>query len=289
MTSPQVTFERVRLSSGHVLDLSLGPGLHVFHADAEEVTGEVALHELCALLVGARAPRRGRVRVFGRDPRRDPATRRRIVSVLGDEPPLIGRTVQEHLTRVLSLLGYELAGECRWVEAWGPRPAATLHGNERRLVAAAIALSAPEPGLAVFHEPERLGGPFESSYVLARLNAWREAGVLVVCSTTDARAAERLGARALSLSQRARPPEQAEYLVRSDAARRLAGRLADHPAVTGLRFDAGLPRDLWVRGADVERLADAIQEAVLAEKCELYELTRLRRTDVGAVEPGGTP
>lgn len=287
--TPRVVLEHVRLGSGHLLDLALGPGVHAFHADPSEPLAELALHELCALLTGWQAPRRGRVLVAGEAPHRAPATRRRIASVLGDEPPLIGSTVGQHLDRATGALGIRLGEEHAWVDAWRPRPAQTLTGSERRALAAALALSQEAPLVAVLHEPTRLGPHADTAHVLQKLGAWQEAGVIVLCTTTDARVAARLGAEAWSLTRAPHAPTRAaEYLVRTSSSRTLAARLADHPAVTALRYDAGLPRDLWVRGTELGELTEAIQSALLADGCELYEMTRLHGTH-GTAEPASHP
>jgi hypothetical protein len=282
-----VVLEQVRLASGHLLDLTLGPGVHAFYADASEPLADATLHELCAVLTGWRSPRRGRVRIAGKAPHRDPAIRRRIASVLGEEPPLIGSTVGQHLDRVTAALGIQLGSADGWLDAWRSRPALDLTATERRAVAAALAFSSEAPVVAVLHEPTRLGAHADAARILQRLAAWKEAGVVVICTTTDARAAARLGAAAWSLTRAPHPPERAaEYLVRTSAARALAARLADHPAVTALRYDAGLPRDLWVRGTELAPLADALQAALLAEGCELDEMTRLHGTGDASPEAG---
>lgn len=273
-----VVFEGVRLKGGYVLEAALGSGVHTFVASGHERGAEATLHELGELLVGWCAPRRGRVRVNGQAPQDHPALRRRIASVLGAEPGLVGRTVGEHLDRLSAALGRDVRGEQAWLDGWRERPSASLSGSERRVLAACIALSAPAPVLAVLHEPTKLGPDLPEHVVLKRIRSWQAEGVPVVCTTTDPRIAGRLSSRVWSLAIAPRPDvPPAEYLVRSSAPRSLAARLAEDPSVTALRYEDTLPRDLWVRGSEGPALAEAIQRAIVAEKCELYEMTRLQR------------
>jgi len=277
-TGPQVILEGVRLTSGYVINGALDVGVHAFLISGQEPGAEAGLQEIGELLVGWKAPRRGRVRVGGRAPHAHPATRRRIASVLGSEPSLVADTVGEHLARVSAMLGRDLGSAPPWLDDWRQRPSATLSDAERRTMAAYVALSAPRPLLAVLHEPTKLGAELAEPMVLEKIRSWQEQGVTIVCTTTDVRVAARLGARLWSLStDRQAPVPEAEYLVRTSAPRVLAARLAAHPAITALRYEDTLPRDLWVRGTDVGALAEAIHRAVVAEGCELYEMTRLER------------
>jgi len=277
-STASVTFQGVRLRNGYTLHATLDAGVHTFFADAQEPLAQASLEELCALVAGVNAPRRGNLLVQGHRPYDHPPTRRRIASVLASEPRLVGPTVKDHVERVGSLLGVDVTDLDAPLDTWRERRAEHLDGTERRRLAAAIAFAQPAPLVAVLHEPTRIGPPLDEPRVLARIQSWREAGCVVICGTTDPRVAARLSTQAWSLSriERAEAPRP-EYLVRSGGARGLAARLVDHPAVSGLRYDEQLPRDLWVRGSDAEELADAIQAAVLAEGCELHELTQLQR------------
>lgn len=285
-TSPSSTNQRepillegIRLQNGYILDATLSAEVHVFLADGQQSAAEAPLQELCAVLSGWAAPRRGRVRIGQVSPHNHPPIRRRIASVLGVEPPLVGRTVGEHVERLERALGRSVRTEHTWLERWWSRSSASLTNRERRSIAAAVAFSDPEPLLAVIYEPGRLGPAFEPHDVLSRIGRWQQAGVTVACATTDHRVATQLGVRAWLVSPR-KPAAQpaAEYLVRSSSSRALAARLAEHPAVLALRYEETLPRDLWVRGADIDSLAEVIRAAVLTEGCELYELTRLHRS-----------
>lgn len=275
---PQVIFEGVRLKSGYVLDAALDGGVHTFVIRGHEPGAEAGLQEIGELLVGSSAPRRGRVRVGGRAPHAHPALRRQVASVLALEPALVAGTVGEHLDRVSALLDRDLSGAPAWLDDWRNRPSARLSSSERRALAAHIALTTPRPLLAVLHEPTRLGPELAEPVVLEKIRSWQEEGVTIVCTTTDAHVAARLGSRIWSLSTaRQAPAVGAEYLVRTNAPRALAARLAEHPAITALRYEDALPRDLWVRGTETGALAEAIHRAVVAEGCELYEMTRLER------------
>ncbi len=276
----------VRVGRGVVLGMRFDPGVHVLWGEPTEGGAELA-----AVLAGTLVPRRGQVSLFGRDPFADPKARTQIASVLEDEPPLIGRTVREHIERVRALRStppfHELADKAPWLGAFAERTSESLDGRERRLVAAAVALETPAPRLVVIHEPTLLAPEVESGRLLERVAAFEDAGAIVMCITSDQRAARQLGGRIWSLSGRAAPPtETAELLVRAESPRAIAARLAEHPAVSGIHYDLASPRDLRVRGAEPERLCDAVRGALLAEKCELYELTLLHTEHLASPEQG---
>jgi ABC-type sugar transport system ATPase subunit len=276
----------VRVGRGAVLGIRFDPGVHVLWGEPAEGGAELA-----AVLSGTLAPRRGQVRLFGRDPFADPKTRLQIASVLEEEPPLVGRTVREHVERVHTLRGTpafdELADKAPWLGSLGERSAESLDVRERRLIAAALALETPAPRLVVLHEPTLLAPELERGRLLTRVAAFEDAGAIVLCITSEQRAARQLGGRIWSLSGRAAPaPDMAELLVRAESPRAIAARLAEHPAVAGLHYDLASPRDLRVRGAQPEPLCNAVRDALLAEKCEIYELTLLHTEQVDASERG---
>ncbi len=264
-----VRLDRLRVGAA-TLGATLEPGRHVFWGTPRDGTAELIAH-----LAGASLMRRGTVQVGGIDPLRSPSTRCAIASLLHDEPPLEGHTVSEH---------FALAGRARGIDAKAPsfvaplleRPSGTLDERERRLVALGLALSHPQPRLVALHEPFALCPPAGEAELWERLDTWEKDGAVVVCATADRKAAQRIGGRLWSLSGKTfSQDEVVELLVRVDAARSLAARLAEHPAADAVAFDATRPRDVRVRGANLEALAVAVQESVLAEKCALFELTPL--------------
>ncbi len=274
----------VRVGRGVVLGMRFDPGIHVLWGEPAEGGAELA-----ALLAGTSVPRRGQIRLLGRDPFADPKVRLVIASVLADEPPLVGRTVREHVERVRTLRGTptfdELAERAPWLAPLAERSADSLDLRERRLTAAAIALETKTPRLVVLYEPTLLAPELERGNLLERLAASEADGAIVVCITSDQRAARQLGGRIWSLSGRTSPPEKmAELLVRAESPRAIAARLAEHPAVAGLSYDLASPRDLRVRGEKPEPLCNAVRDALLAEKCEVYEMTLLHTDGADPLE-----
>ena len=81
-STASVTFQGVRLRNGYTLHATLDAGVHTFFADAQEPLAQASLEELCALVAGVNAPRRGNLLVQGHRPYDHPPTRRRIASVL---------------------------------------------------------------------------------------------------------------------------------------------------------------------------------------------------------------
>jgi ABC-type sugar transport system ATPase subunit len=276
----------VRVGRGVVLGMRFDPGVHVLWGEPAEGGAELA-----QVLSGTLMPRRGQVRLHGQDPFADPKTRLQIASVLAEEPPLVGRTVREHVARVHELRGTpvfdDLADKAPWLSAFGERTADSLDARERRLIGTALALESPAPRLVVLHEPTLLAPELERGRLLERVSAFEDAGAIVVCITSDQRAARQIGGRIWSLSGKTSPAtEMAELLVRAESPRAIAARLAEHPAVSGLHYDLASPRDLRVRGARPEPLCTAVRDALLAEKCEIYELTLLHTEHADASERG---
>jgi ABC-type cobalamin/Fe3+-siderophores transport system ATPase subunit len=264
----------LRVGRGVVLGLRFEPGVHVLWGGAEEGGAEIA-RVLCGLM----PPRRGKITIGGREPFADPDTRRRIASVLEDEPPLVGKTVLDHFARLQAARRAEafeaLEERAPWLTALKARSASSLDERERRSVAAALLFAEPAPDVAVLYEPSWLAPELDAERLLSRLRELSEDAV-VICITSDLRAARRFGGHIWSISGRSLPDEKhANLLLRSDSPRALMARLAAHPAVTALHFQETSPRELWVRGTSPEPLCAAAREAVLAEQCELFEMTLL--------------
>ncbi|MEB2324228.1 MAG: hypothetical protein OZ921_17070 [Sorangiineae bacterium] len=257
------------------LDASFDAGHEVVLGAPSDGTAELA--ELAA---GISAPARGQVRVAGADPRRDPATRRRIGALLADEPLPLGATVRLAVERALAprrggAPAAEQALAACGLAAWGPRRTDTLSPEERRAVALALALAVPSPALIVLVEPLANLEGVDTNAVRALLDARAEQGACVLSLTASPRDADALGGT-LSLLERGRivrrptsalprelsPGSPCELLVRSADARKLAALVIADARVNGVAWDElRAPNELRVRGADADALALAVMGA----------------------------
>ncbi len=275
-----VVTERLSLAPLREISLELTRGRHALLGSSEETAA------LVDLLTGVRRPQRGTIRVAGRDPHRDPATRRRIGSLLHGEPPLVGRTVRAALTFTL--------GDRRAVEptldrlglgSWADRDAARLSPGELRGVAWAVALATREPILVALWEP------FAHTTGVSRTTALDELAALsehccVVCATSSVRDALALEgsvtvlsqgqvvSRQLALPGELAPGRAPDFAVRTPRARELAAALLRSPDIAGVEWDGRTaPHLLKVRGRDAETAARTIVATARAESVPVESLT----------------
>ncbi|MCC6899407.1 MAG: hypothetical protein IT377_10560 [Polyangiaceae bacterium] len=247
--------------------LSIPAGLTVVLGTPADGTTELPL-----LLGGIRVPRRGSVRVAGRDPARSPDTRARLGLVLEQESPPHAESVLELVRQVLALR-HQAADPAailarRGLGALAGAPPGKLDRRQRRQLAFALALSIREPFGVIVHEPLGLGG----GDVRRELTDLAAAGVPVLALTSSPRDASELGG-AVVLIDRGRfvrrpgaplatelsPGAWATLRVRSRGARDLVRALADDPAVASLEFDEARGTDeICVRGPDADRLSLAV-------------------------------
>ncbi len=268
-------------------ELSLDAGVHAVLGAATDGTGE-----LVAIASGMRRPRRGQVRVAGRDPRTNPDTRRHIASLLAEERLIPAPTVAGSVARALKLLGQQataasdvltLAGLGSWAER---RPDA-LDAGERRSVALAIALAERQVSLAVLYEPLSDVPGIARQVVLDAVGRLAESGACVLCATASARDAGELSSSLLLLDRGRfvrRPPPPlsvelapgtaADFLVQSDDPRRLAAELARDDTVAGIEWnEQQSPSEIRVRGADAARVALAISRTAVTHSIRVHAIS----------------
>jgi ABC-2 type transport system ATP-binding protein len=261
-------------------DLMLGRGSHVVLGRPEEGGAE-----LVPLVTGLASPQSGVVRVGGRDPHRSAATRRTIGALLADESLPNARSVSALLELVLSgradarplLVAAGLGSH-------GERSPGSLHGDERRALALALALAVPDAVLLALYEP--LATPLDRDWVLGRIGEAAER-CCVLCVTASVRDASLLAPAALllengrftrrpamPLAAELTPGKSPELVVHASDARRLATRLGAHPAVRSVRWDETLaPDQLVVQGDDLEALALAVARAAADERIVIAALS----------------
>lgn len=255
------------------VSLSIDPGMTVCLGRPED-----GASALVALAAGARAPRSGRVRVVGTDPRRTPLARRRIGAVLELEE-LPGRRVQDAVATALRLHGAAAdpgAALARiGIGSWGPRRIDQLTIRERRSVALGIALALPEPALLALFEPLAYMPGVDRAETRRLLSEAALAGTIVLCATASVRDALELGGTLLVLSQGRvvrqlaqataldlAPASSGALLVRAEPARDLVAALANRAAITAVEWnEREAPGQLVVRGNDLEAASQTVVQA----------------------------
>jgi ABC-2 type transport system ATP-binding protein len=281
-----MTFVHAQGVGGEVLaglELGLGAGIHVIlggPADGRD--------ELVRMLTGLGRPRRGRIRIRGRDPRAHPETRARIAAVLHDEPEAPARqTVVAFVRAVLawrrSREAPEHALDRLGLGAIGPRRLASLDPDERRSVAAVLAAALESPALVCVSEPlARLPGVDLLAWQTALIRAG-EGGACVVLATASAEDGGRFAdmAHTLEHGRLVRPVPlvggglaaragSADLVARCADPRRLVQALTVHEDVTAVVWDTRISPDaVRVSGNDLERLCTAVLEASQAGGVEL--------------------
>jgi ABC-type thiamine transport system ATPase subunit len=237
--------------------------------------------ELVEIIAGILRPRRGKVRVFGRDPYGAPDVRRRLASLLAveellDEPTLeasVGKTLalRESNLRARDVLdAFDLGG---LVES---RPNA-LGGSERRAVALALALSVDAPSVVVLHEPLSAGAP--RARVLSGL-ATLGANAVVIAITASLRDAQALGGRIVRVGRRgvvpdgdaAVPPRAVELVAKLLEGGAVAERLTGEAAVRRVTWDSG-GGELVVEATDLDAATLALFSATRAAGAVIVSLS----------------
>jgi ABC-type taurine transport system ATPase subunit len=265
-----MSFELIGVSAPPLVGVSLQLTPGAWTVLGAPVDGTAQLIELAA---GMSRPRIGRVLIESGDPRRSPAVRRRVASLLEREEPPLGRVVQDSVRAALELHGAAPAADSALsslgLERWAERRVAQLDPRERRTLSLAIALAVPSPALVALHEPLAMTAGVERALVRTRLAALAAAGSVVVCTTASVRDALELGGRMLVLSRGRIVREltdstigelgvglSAELVIRSHDPRGLAAALASARDVLAVHFDERhAPGQLRVRGAELDALA----------------------------------
>lgn len=275
-------------------ELRVEAGLHVILA----TVGDGAA-DLVRALSGTLRPARGRVLLDGRSPHRDPSLRRRIASLLADEPSLGTTAVESVVKQVAASLG-QSAVAARALDEVGMTalrglPHSELTSAQRRSLALGIALAVEAPRLVVLHEPLWAARGRNERVAERLVELGRQTTVVACTASTDH--ASRLGGT-LHLMRggvvvgkvstlRATGPGAAMNVRVSDA-RRFTARLAVEPSVHGVRLDASTGR-VAVVGGDLDELARVITSVCTADGIELgylaparIDLAELRGAATGA-------
>jgi ABC-type thiamine transport system ATPase subunit len=266
-----------RVWSGVLKDVGaeLEAGVHVVIGAESDGSGE--LIELCA---GVRAPRRGTVEVDGVSPSGSPACRRTIASVLASEGAPAGRRVESWLIELGARLGFAPGPVLERARIDPQRAPASLSAAERRRLACHVALAHSSPRLVALHEPLPALGPDERASALVRIAELGRDGIVLVATASYADARE-LGGATFRLDRGLLTPAPGGAWpgaagldvwleLEADAPRALVSALAEHPDVREIRYaESGAVR---VRGAELERLAEAVARAALGARIDVRSL-----------------
>jgi len=279
--------ELTHVGCGALRDLSLafGPGHHVVLGSPGD--GASVLVELIS---GLRAPARGQVRVTGKDPAKDPKVRAALGTLLAHEPTVSAKTVKSWVEQVVATRGDPRSGaellEEMSLSGWATRSPGSLDSAERRSIAMAIALAVQRPSVLALFEPLAYLPAVPQKLVLNRIETAAAAGACVLSVTASPRQASRLGPSAwildhgrivrrtgAPLAEQLCPGTAPELLIRVDSPRALLARLAECPAVAGLRWNEGSNRgELRVSGADLGRLSLDVLRATRDANVRLLSL-----------------
>ncbi len=264
---------------GSLIDASLRHGLGALAVLGAPEDGSLAL---CDLLSGRAAPRRGSVRVDGREPARDPSLRSQLGCLGHDaELPRVGTVAQ--LCALVSSAWATPEPLRASVEALGlgnllARAVSSLSYAETRSVELAIALATPDPRLVVLFEPY-LDVVVERARVeaaIAELSP-RAAVVVISASPRDAQSFEHVvvldRGRFVRSSGAGRGELGGPFGVQlhvsvERGARALAAALSESDALDSLALELGSPSGaegagrLRLVGADGVRLGRALAHAV---------------------------
>jgi ABC-type multidrug transport system ATPase subunit len=287
------------------VDAEWEPGMHVVLGDVSDGAAE-----LVAFASGLLRPKRGKVRVDGKDPFKNPATRRRIGSLAAVEPaPEAADFVLGAVERALGLRGTQRDAvdvlETAGIAHLGDRTPESLDAVESRALSLALALAVPPGGLLALSEP--LAAGLERSRTVELLEEHAARGTCVLSTTASLRDAADLSGRALVLERgrlvrespfaRAAPAERPlEIVVRVDDARKFAAVLSADPVVSSVSVEGDrAPPEVVVRGTDADAAALAVQRAAKASGSSIFAIrTRARGPDVERAttakappEPGG--
>ncbi|MEI9953408.1 MAG: hypothetical protein WDO74_31630 [Pseudomonadota bacterium] len=254
-------------------------GAHVVLGSERDGTGT-----LIQLAAGVLAPATGSVLLDGVAAWSNARTRRRVASLCAEETLLPARDVGGAVTLALRARGdarsalsvLDSAGLARFAA----QRVSDLTASEARAVTLSIALSHREPALLALFEPLSVAGILQEDFVLRALEAFGNAGAIVLCTASRLEDAARLGGNASALerglwlgSAQARPLLRSITLrVHTPEPRRLAARLSEIPDISGVEWSGG--QELRVHGSELERLAHSV---VAKARAEAIRITALKQ------------
>jgi ABC-2 type transport system ATP-binding protein len=286
-----LAFVGVKTATLRDVSLVFREGVHAVMAEPEAGGAD-----LVALSAGTLAPSRGRVTLDEEAPHRTPALRRRLGSLLADEPLLPEELVRHAVDSVLR--AREASGSADDVlRSWqlaslADRRVSSVSARERRAVALALALSVADARALALYEPLRVG--LDSAQVLARLSEHAARGAVVLAVTASAEDAARLSPRPLVLDAGRIVGELASpgippvtLWVGTSLPRELSAALRREPSIARVAWEEGTTDAVGVSGDDPSAVALAVLRAATAARAPVHFITeKAERPRLVPLHPG---
>jgi hypothetical protein len=256
--------------------LDLAPGTHTVRLASAE-----AAVELTKIVCGVERPKRGRVLAFGREPYETPELRARIGSQFDRDFAGVSHLTVEALWASVRALRKRHGGvsaeplgllEAARLEV----PVRTLALTERRDFELELALDSENAQVIWLCQPPRPRGQAAQEAVLARLRRRAADGAVVVVTASSEREAAFWGDEQHAAEERS-AAEGYTILLVVERPREIAAALQLEAVVLATELDAERPNVLLVHGSDDLALRRACGTAVVARRCELFEMVSLPR------------
>lgn len=236
--------------------------------------------ELARLAVGLERPKRGRVLIDGEDPHGAPGLRARIGSCFGAnfaaESALSVREFWQRVQARRSAHG-SASNEPMGLLTDGrfDQPLARLGVAELHALELELALCLQRPRLIWLAEPPRLENPAAFDRVVACLHQRASDGALVVMTTTTRREAELWGDEQHVWAFASAPRSLVTVQLVVERPREIAAELQADAAVLRTALDPSRPNWLLVSGHDDRGVRAACTRAVIARRCEFWEMVKV--------------
>ena len=273
----ELDFEAANLGLLANISGTLSEGCHT--VVGSERDGTALLLQLAAGITQASS---GRVTLDGVPPGSDAPIRRRTATLCADETLPPGRNVKGSLELALQARGDARSAfsvlDAAGLTEFAARRVSSLGAREQRAVALALALSHPDPKLAVLHEPLSLVGIVSEEYLLGALQRMGEAGTVVLCTANRVQDATRLGGEVSALERGLwlDSPEARRGLTRitvrvhASEPQRLLECVARAPEISGAHWLGG--HEVLVYGSHFEQIARAIVVSARAAAVQILAL-----------------
>lgn len=271
-----------RASRHFTLDLAVGThALHIAGADARV--------ELARLVSGLERPKQGRVLVLGQEPYGTPALRARIGCQFGRDfagrSSLLVRDFWDTVRQLRKRHGAVSAEPLGLLDAERlASPLDRLSPTELRDLELELSLDIENAHVVWLSQPPQEGPQSAYDAVLGRLRKRAADGAVVVVTVATEREAVLWGDER---HPRLEPRSEAEgctILLVVERPREIAAELQRDVVVLGTELDVRRQNALLVHGVDDLALRRACSAAVVARRCELFEMVSLpRRVAAGGV------
>jgi ABC-type transport system involved in cytochrome c biogenesis ATPase subunit len=265
--------------------LDLTPGTHALRLAAVDAAVEFA-----RLVAGLERPKAGRVLVAGQDPHGTPALRARIGTQFGrdftGQGQVVARDFWDTVRELRKRHGAVPAEPLGLLDtARLALPIGQLSLQERRDFELELALDIDNAHAIWLSQPPRPSLQSARDAVLGRLRQRAAGGAIVVVTVATEGEAALWGDECHPRPQSPSAEQGHTILLVVERPREIAAELQRSPVVLGTELDAARPNVLLVHGTDDLGLRRACSLAVVARRCELFEMVGLphRPTPIGVV------